>query len=169
MSIKNLKPNQGPNARYKQGFFQAKNPQKYVGDPNQIIYRSSWEHRFMQWCDVHPSILKWGSEPVAIPYVNPVSSVERGVTVINKYYVDFYMVAEKNGVSQAYLVEVKPEKQRYPPDATKLNENRTAKRLLRYNTELKTYLINQAKWKAAAQFAHSRGMLFKVADENFLF
>lgn len=164
MSIKHLKPNQGPNGKYKQGYFQAKNPHKYVGDPGQIIYRSSWEHRFMTWCDIHPSIVKWGSEPVGIPYQNPVSGN------VNNYYVDFYMVTEKaDGTKQGYLVEVKPEKQKYPPDQKKLMENRTAKRLMRYNQELKTYLVNQAKWKAAQHFAQTRGMLFKIADENFLF
>jgi hypothetical protein len=169
MSIKNLKPNQGPNGKYKQGYFQLKNPQKYVGDPNKVIFRSSWEYRFMQWCDIHPKIVKWGSEPVPIPYINPVRSAEKKTQVINNYYIDFYMVAEKDGKQQAYLVEVKPEKQKYPPDPSKLNENCTAKRLSRYNQELKTYLINQAKWAAAKQYAASRGMLFKIADENFLF
>lgn len=162
-NIKNLLPNQGPNGKYKQGFFSSKNPQKYIGDATRIIYRSSWEYRFMQWCDMHPSIIRWGSEPVGIPYQNPLSGR------VNNYYIDFYMVVEKEGKQQAYLVEVKPEKQKYPPDPTKLNENRTAKRLLRYNQELKTYLVNQAKWAAAKQYATSRGMLFKIADENFLF
>lgn len=161
MNIKDLKPN--PNSKYKQGYFLPRNPHKYVGDPNKIICRSSYESRFCQWADIHPSIKKWGSEPVPIPYHNPISGN------INRYFVDFYIVVEKNGKTQAYLVEVKPEKQRYPPDPTKLNENYTAKRLLRYNAELKTYLINKAKWSAAEQFAIARGMLFKVADENFLF
>jgi len=161
MNIKNLKPS--ATSKFKQGYFIPRNPHKYIGDPNKIIYRSSWENRFCQWCDIHPSILKWGSEPVPIPYPHPISGN------INNYYIDFFMVTEKNGVKQSYLVEVKPEKQKYPPDKTKLNENYTAKRLMRYNAELKTYLINQAKWIAANQYAKNRGMMFKIADENFLF
>jgi len=37
-------------SRYK-GKFKVKNPQKYKGNPSNIIYRSLMELRFMKWCD----------------------------------------------------------------------------------------------------------------------
>lgn len=159
--IKNLKPNK--NSKYKQSYFHANNPHKYVGDYNQIICRSSWESRFCQWCDVHPDVKKWGSEPVPIPYRHPISGN------MNNYYVDFFLIIERNGTKTSYLAEVKPGKQKYPPDPKMLNEGNRSKRLMRYNAELKTYLINMAKWQSAKQFAESRGMKFIVCDETFLF
>ena len=66
-NIKSVKPN----GRYKSGKFIPKNPEKYVGDINNIIYRSSWEGRFCQYCDINPNIIKWSSEPLEIRFWNP--------------------------------------------------------------------------------------------------
>ncbi len=41
-----------------QGYFKPKNPQKYKGDPTNIIYRSGWELKFMLYVDSHPEILE---------------------------------------------------------------------------------------------------------------
>ena len=51
-----------------QGLFKPKNPQKYVGDPNKIVYRSSWECKVMSWLDKTPEILTWASEELIVPY-----------------------------------------------------------------------------------------------------
>ena len=50
------------------GTFRPKNPRKYAGDPNNIIYRSTWEARVMNWLDKNPNIITWASEEIAIPY-----------------------------------------------------------------------------------------------------
>ena len=50
------------------GKYKPKNRSKYKGDPTKIIYRSLWERRFMVYCDENPSIIKWASEEVVIPY-----------------------------------------------------------------------------------------------------
>ena len=42
-------------------------PQKYKGDPTNIIYRSLWERKFMVYCDKNERILEWGSEEIALP------------------------------------------------------------------------------------------------------
>ena len=34
------------NKKYKQGKYLLQNPQKYLGDPTTIVYRSSWEFFF---------------------------------------------------------------------------------------------------------------------------
>ena len=69
-------------APYK-GKFKPSNPKKYVGNPANIIYRSSWEKKFMFYCDTNPDILQWASEEMAIPYYNPIDKK------VHKYYPDF--------------------------------------------------------------------------------
>ena len=53
-------------SRYSQGLFQPQNPDKFIGGKLPFA-RSSWETKFMQFCDSHPNILKWASENVKIP------------------------------------------------------------------------------------------------------
>ena len=85
-------------------------PQKYQGDPNNIICRSSWERRFCNYCDTNPNILRWASEEFSIPYVSPVDNR------IHRYFPDFLIeVKEESGKIKKYVVEVKPEKQTLPP------------------------------------------------------
>jgi hypothetical protein len=163
--IKNVGPNKG--GKYKQNFFTPKNAEKYHGDLEKIIFRSSWESRFMVWCDLNPDVKKWSSEPIGIPYISPLDKK------YHTYYVDFWVLIEKNGIKQQYLVEVKPNSQTKPPSpklCATVNEGAaTAAQLKRYNRELRTYIINQTKFKFATRYAASRGMIFKVADESFLF
>lgn len=173
--IKNLKPNQ--NSTYKQGYFTPMNPSKYRGNPSEIIYRSMWEHRFMTWCDIHPNISKWSSEPVGIPYINPCAKLVNGQyqSAQHNYYVDFFITVEKEGQPQSWLIEIKPGMQVPTTEqilrlSKMINEgNKTDKKIRRYNLELKTLLINRAKFLAAKKFAESRGCKFAVCDEHFLF
>ena len=39
-----------------QGKFKPQNPEKYKGDPMNIIFRSSWERIFCNWCDKNSKI-----------------------------------------------------------------------------------------------------------------
>ena len=59
-------------AKYANGKFTVKNPEKYMGKKSPT-YRSSWEFAFMNFCDNNPAVLNWTSESVKIPYFNPVS------------------------------------------------------------------------------------------------
>ena len=65
------------------GRYRVANPSKYRGDINDIIYRSSWELKFMKWCDNNTSVLEWGSETMIIPYKSPVDSK------VHRYFVIF--------------------------------------------------------------------------------
>ena len=56
------------------GRFQPKNPKKYNGDANNIIYRSTWEVRVMKWLDEHPNVVWWASEELPIPYKSPLDN-----------------------------------------------------------------------------------------------
>ena len=173
--IKSLKPN--ANSQYRQGYFKPTNPEKYIGDTTQIIFRSEWERKFCVWCDIHPNISKWSSEPIGIPYLNPCAKLVNGSyqSAQHNYYVDFYITVMKDGVFQSWLIEIKPGMQVPTSDQlfrlTKMitEGNKTDKKIRRYNTELKTLLINRAKFLAAKRFAESRGCKFAICDEHFLF
>jgi len=131
-------------------------PDKYTGDPTNIIMRSSWETRFASWVDKNPQILKWNSEETVIPYRCPTDNK------IHRYFVDFKIqVKGKDDLLRTYLVEVKPSKQTVPPVYP-------GKRTQRYLTESLTYLKNQAKWTAATEYCKDRGWQFKIITEHEL-
>lgn len=136
------------------GKYRVINPKKYKGDIQEITYRSSWELRFMKWCDLNPSVLEWGSETVVIPYKSPVD------LRIHRYFVDFYIkVRNKGGAVTKYLIEIKPEKFTKPPE---IPERKTK----RFIEEVFQYGINQAKWTAANEFCLDRGLKFLVLTEK---
>jgi len=132
-------------------------PRKYKGDPNNIICRSSWERKFCRWCDLNENILEWGSEEFCIPYRSP---VDRRV---HRYFPDFIIkVREQTGDIKRYVIEVKPKKQTRPPVQT------TKKRTKTYINEVKTYAVNEAKWKAADEWCKDRLLEFKIITEDQL-
>ena len=92
--------------QYYQGKYKVKNYQKYKGDPTNVIYRSSWELKFLKYCDLNDNVLEFGSEEVIVPYMSPLDNR------IHRYFPDFYIkVREKNGKIKKYLIEIKPKKQ----------------------------------------------------------
>lgn len=138
------------------GRYRVRNPIKYQGNLNDIVYRSSWELKFMKWCDTTPSVLEWGSETVIIPYKSPVDMR------MHRYFVDFYIkILNKNGEKIKYLIEIKPEKFTKPPAIPK-------KKTKKFIEEVFQYGVNQAKWKTANEFCENRGMKFLVLTENDL-
>jgi hypothetical protein len=158
MSIKKVKPN----GKHRHGLFNPQNPDKYIGDLHKIIYRSSWEQRFCSYCDRNEKILKWSSEPLAIDYWNPLDKK------MHKYYVDFYIkTLREDGTHQEWIIEIKPESQTQKPIYE--GKNMTLKKLESYNYSMKVWITNQAKFKAAREWARIRGFRFGVVDEKFLF
>ena len=126
-----------------------------MGDPNNIVYRSSWERRLMKFLDENPSVLKWGSEEAVIPYISPVDNK------IHRYFTDAYAkIKTKTGI-KTYLIEVKPKHQTLPP----AQQQRKTKK---YINEVVTYGVNQAKWKAATEYCLDRGWEFKILTEDHL-
>ena len=142
---------------YKQGRFSPKFPQKYIGDPTNIIYRSGWEKRVMMYLDENPAIVRWASEEVVIPYISPVDNRK------HRYFVDFYTeIKMADGSIKKILIEVKPAAQTRPPKTPK-------RKTKRYITEVMTYGVNEAKWKAAREYCQDRGWEFKIITEAELF
>jgi hypothetical protein len=158
--IKSNKPSAKGN--YRQGYYKIQNVEKYAGDPTQIIYRSSWEHRFCCYCDNSNEIIKWSSEPIGIPYVSPLDNKQ------HTYYVDFYMRIEtEDGTLIDYLVEVKPKASLEKPIME--SSKPSVQQLKNYNHSLKTWITNRAKFSAAKQYAENMGYNFIVVTETFLF
>jgi hypothetical protein len=138
------------------GTFKPSNPQKYVGDYKNIIYRSSWEARVMNWLDKNPNIVSWASEEVVIPYISPIDGRW------HRYFPDFVVkVRDRNGTLKTMMLEVKPKKQTQEP----IIQRRVTKR---YITEVATWGVNQAKWKAATEYCLDRGWEFKLITEDHL-
>ena len=154
-----LKPQKGSKVR--QGYFTPMNPQKYKGETSKIIYRSSWELKFLQYCDQHESVVEYAAEPIGIPYINPILKKEC------TYWIDCYMATKnQDGSLTKWLIEVKPNKYLTPPEPP----NRlTEKQTMSYVRHAKSYIINTAKFKAAEVYAHKRMMRFGIITENFLF
>ncbi len=138
------------------GRFIPKNPKKYIGDPNNIIYRSSWECKVMNWLDLNDDIVSWASEELIIPYKSPVDNR------FHRYFPDFLVKARtKDGKFKTLLIEVKPKKQTQEPEPRK----RVTKQ---YINEVTTWGVNQAKWKAATEYCLDRGWEFKLITEDHL-
>ena len=138
------------------GKFKPKNPEKYKGDPTNIIYRSLWERKCMVKFDESPNIIEWRSEEVAIPYLSPLDNR------VHRYFPDFIIkVREKSGETKTYVVEVKPKRQTRPP----VTKSKTTKS---YIHECKTYAVNQAKWKYAKEYCEDRLIEFKIITEDEL-
>lgn len=137
------------------GIFRPTNPSKYKGDPNNVIYRSSWELKLMIYLDRHPEVVQWSSEEIVIPYRSPIDGR------LHRYFPDFYVKKEVNGKIETLLIEVKPKVQTRPPAVQK-------KRTKKYINEVMTWGINEAKWKAATNYCNHRGWTFSIMTEKEL-
>jgi hypothetical protein len=132
------------------GVFTPQYPSKYTGE-YPIIYRSGWELEFMRYCDVHPGVMEWSSEPVKIPYKNPLKDSQ---TV---YVPDFLVTYMKAGGGRSTkLIEIKP-----------MHEASAAH--ARNSQDVAIRMKNEAKWGAATQWAARRGVDFLVLTEAELF
>jgi len=138
------------------GKFKPSNTNKYKGDPTNIIYRSLWERKFMVWCDNNENVLEWGSEEIIIPYRSPVDNR------VHRYFPDFYVKTRtRTGKLSKNIIEVKPFVQTQEPKRKK----RITKK---YLSEVKTFVINDAKWKAADEYCKDRRMNFIILTEKEL-
>jgi len=143
--------------KYKQGYYTVKNPEKYVGDTSNVVYRSSWELEMNQFLDNNPNVLEWGSEVLAIPYVKPTTGK------VHRYFVDYYVkFRDSTGKIKVELIEVKP-------DAQTRQSSRRGKNKQQQLYEQITFAINTAKWQAATQYAESRGWKFRIVTEKQMF
>tara|TARA_X000000950_G_scaffold283891_1_gene385801 strand:- start:1349 stop:1792 length:444 start_codon:yes stop_codon:yes gene_type:complete len=133
------------------GRFIPKNPKKYRGNVKNIVYRSSYELKFMNWCDKNEDVVEWGSEEIAIPYRSPIDNK------IHRYFPDFYIKVH----NKKYLIEIKPERFTKEPKIPK-------RKTKRFISEVKQWGVNLAKWEAAKEICLDNGWEFKIITEKEL-
>jgi len=139
------------------GKFRPKRPKKYKGDPTQIIYRSLWERKFMEYCDLTENISQWQSEEFWIPYKSPLDNK------VHRYFPDFFIkYRDALGKMRNVVIEVKPAKQ------LKMPKKNPKKRTKSWAYEVQTYVVNQAKFKAAEAYCADRKYEFRIMTEKEL-
>ena len=106
----------------------------------------------MNFCDTNPSISKWASEAVKIPYRDPLTGKQ---TV---YVPDFFIqYMDKKGAVLTELIEIKPASQTILERVGKNKYNQAQ------------FIKNQAKWAAANNWCKQQGIKFRIINENDLF
>ena len=145
------------NKNYKQGKFKPKNPQKYDGNPTEIYFRSSYELKMFQYCDLTESVISYQSEEFCIPYRSPIDGR------IHRYFPDMKLkYKDKDGTIRNLVVEVKPAKD------LKMPETNPKKRTKSWAYSVKMWVVNQAKWEACREYCKDRGWEFKIFTEREL-
>jgi len=144
-------------SKYNQGKFRPRNPQKYGGDVSNIVYRSSYELKFMQYCDLTESVNSWKSEEFWIPYRSPLD----GKT--HRYFPDFFLkYKDKDGKVRNLVVEVKPAKDLKEP------QTNPSRRTKSWAYSVKMWAINQAKFEAAKEWCADHNYEFRIFTEKEL-
>lgn len=137
--------------KYAQGKFTPKNPDKYVGGRTPT-YRSSWEFAFMKFCDEHPSVNRWASEAIKIPYRNPFTG--KYTIYVPDFFVEY---VDRTGKSHVEIIEVKPINQTILEKTGKNTRNQAH------------WALNQAKWAAAQAWAKQNNIQFRIVSEEDIF
>jgi len=136
---------------FNKGLYKIKNTEKYMGSRSPI-YRSGWELTFMMFCDNNPAIQQWSSEPVRIPYRDPLTG---------KYtvYVPDFLISylDKNQKKHVELIEIKPSNQMLKERVGKNPYNQAQ------------YVKNMAKWTAASNWCKNNNIKFRVINEHDIF
>lgn len=137
-------------SKFSQGKYTVKNPAKYIGK-KQPTYRSSWEFKFMQFCDDNSAVLQWASEAIHVNYLNPFTK-KRTI-----YVPDFLIIyVDKTGTKHGEVIEVKPSKE------TKFEAAKSAR-------DKAAVALNHCKWQAAQAFCAQNGLKFRVVNEKDIF
>lgn len=142
MDIKKLKPQK--KSRFKQGTVSPNTCKKLFESQRSrpIIYRSSYEWKFINWCEHCEHVKGWGSECLKIPY-------KLGETY-HTYYPDFIVQMDNGDI---WVVEIKPKNQTVKPN----NQNSYA---------WEQWLKNKEKWKAAISYCNLHNYKFKIYTEE---
>ena len=135
---------------YAQGFFEVRNPQKYVGK-GKPKYRSGWEQAFMRFCDNNDNIVQWASESISIPYRHPLTGK------MTNYIPDFLIqYRTRNNTVITELIEIKPKKQIILESKASVRDRAIV-------------AVNYAKWDAATKWCRRQGLQFRVITEDDIF
>lgn len=152
--IKELKP-QNRKGGPRQGYYHVINKAKYIGDNKIVIYRSSLEQVFCEYCDLDLSVISWVSEPdLQIKYINP---FRRRLAT---YYPDFMVKfrAEDPNKSITAVIEIKAHNMINLPKDGNIDKMS--------NYVKKQYIVNKTKEQAAEKFCAERNMKYLVITEK---
>ena len=143
MDIKQLKPSK--KSRYNQGYINPTSCKKLFPTmvKQEIIYRSSYEKKFITWLESNKSVKYWGSECLKIPYLYVDGKM-------HNYYPDYFIEMVDGS---CIVVEIKPHNQTIKP----INENCWV---------YKEYTKNMCKWRATKEFCDAKGYQFKILTEK---
>ena len=142
------------------GKFVPKNPEKYRGNVQGIVWRSTWERVFARWCDNSAAVLAWGSEELYIPYLSPIDKQT------HRYFPDFFVkIQQRDGNIKKFLVEIKPHAQTLKPVLKYTKKGKLKKSM---KQEMETFFVNLAKWDAAEHFCGAHNMEFLILTEHQL-
>ena len=146
------RPDKRTSTKTYSGKYHVKNPDRYKGNHNDVIYRSQWEKACFMWLDDHKEVKWWNSEEFVVRYFYEVDQVWR------RYHVDL-AIKWKNG--KTLLVEVKPKKQCQPPKVKRPKSKRSL-------NEAFAWVMNCNKWEAADKIAKDNGWEFVIWTEDEL-
>lgn len=141
-----------------QGIYHPINPHKLIG--KNPTFRSGWEKSYFLSLDQNPNVIRWGSEVVKLPYIFNLDNKK------HNYYIDVYFEKKTNDKIYKVLVEIKPEKELFPPEKPK---KQTYKSMKNFHYRLLTYNKNQSKWKFCSEFSRTNGMEFYILTENGIY
>lgn len=138
-----------------QGTYKARNPDKYKGNPNGIVFRSGLELKFFRFFDHNKAVLQWNSEEVVVPYVSDLDGR------LHRYFVDIWAKIKGKDKVNEYLIEIKPFAfTQEPPQVSRKSQA--------YQRKCMEYIKNLNKWKAADKHARSKGQKFIILTEKDL-
>jgi hypothetical protein len=137
-------------ANFRQGVYEVKNKQKYVGK-GAPRFRSGWEMSFMMFLDNNEHIIQWASESVSIPYRNPITG--KASMDVPDFLVTY---RNKDNTVRAELIEIKPKSQ-------SIIEERQSQR------DRAIVAVNYYKWDAAQKWCRANGLTFRVITEEDIF
>ena len=126
-------------------------------------WRSKWEATVFRALDTNEVVLKWGSElpSCIIEYISPIDRQK------HRYFPDFYVeIVNRAGTIDRWVVEVKPLEECSPPERPKRNTENARKQ---FAVKMQTWLVNEAKWKAAKPEFAKRGIRFMVATQDTIY
>lgn len=142
------------------GKFKPRFPKKYVGDVNNITYRSSWELKCMRDLDKSPSIEAWSSEGLAIPYWDPSKrNIDKSFGKWRRYFPDFIVKKRsKDGKVETLIIEIKPHHEMHAP----IQQGKSKRKIIKESATLAT---NLSKWEACKAFCEKQKWRFIVMNE----
>lgn len=147
------------------GTFTPTNPQKYMGDPTKVTYKSTFELAMMSKFDSQQSILGWLANGVPSSHAH----LREGIPFENPYtrrwdvfYPDFFVVV-MNAKNKQHVEVIEVKSLIDLPQAMSGTTGATNQAIE------EEQVLNAAKYSEAIRWCKSRGYKFRVIDQEMTF